>query len=74
MHLEEVSTENLRQLLAEQQRMAAEELSEEEKYQPPVQRSSSEIKGNTDRATNSYREDPPRHRKANHGIHLLNEV
>jgi len=77
-HSEELSTEELQQLLAEQKRMAAEELSEEEgEDQQSVQQiSSSEIKEilkKMDRATNICREDPPRQRKSQSCIHLLND-
>ena len=70
-----MSIQELQQLLAEQQRMAAEELSEEEgEDQQSVQQiSSSEIKEilkKMDRATNICREDPPRQRKSQ-SLHSL---
>ena len=77
-HSEELSTEELQHLLAEQQRMAAEELSEEEgEDQQSVQQiSSSEIKEILKKWTELkifVEKTHPDREKANHCIHLLND-
>lgn len=77
-HSEELSTEELQQLLAEQQRMAAEELSEEEgEDQQSVQQiSSSEIKEILKKWTELQifvEKTHPDREKANRCIHLLND-
>jgi hypothetical protein len=77
-HSEELSTEELQQLLAEQQRMVPEEFSEEEgEDQQSVQEiSSSEIKEILKKWTELQifvEKIHPDREKANHWIHLLND-
>ena len=77
-HSEELSTEELQQLLAEQQRMAAEELSEEEgEDQQSVQQiSTSAIKEILKKWTELQifvEKTHPDSEKANRCIHLLND-
>lgn len=76
-HSEELSTEELQQLLAEQQRMAAEELSEEDGEDQSIQPISSyeikEILKKWTKLQTFVEKTHPDREKANRCIHLLND-